>query len=463
MNNLTLALSRSSKEPMYEQLYRYFVGEISGGRLVSGEKLPSKRAMCEHLGISRTTIETAYSILVAEGYVISREKSGYYVSDFLPYSGVCEPPKAASSKIPSVPEARPRFDFSTSSVDTSLFPYPSWAKLNREVVYSSPELLQRGDRQGDLPLREALCAFLSEYRGVSCTPEQIVVGAGMEYLTEVLMQLFPRSTVFGIEDPGYASIYHTLCNSGRQLRFISLDKNGMSVDSLDESCVDVAYITPSHQFPLGITMPASRRSHILRWAEKKDGRYIIEDDYDSEFRYDSRPVAAMQGMDRDGRVIYIGTFSRSIAPSIRVAYMVLPPLLSERYSSLFSHSLSTVSRFEQAVMARFISEGFYARYLRRLGSLYRSRREKLLDELGGIPGVEISGADGGLHFLLTLPALTEIELISRAAAVGIKLAALSSYCRESTPKPSTVVLGFGGIDTEHIPEAVDVLRRAWKP
>lgn len=463
MYNITLSLDPASKTPMYEQLYRYFVAEIHSGRMRQGEKLPSKRNLCAHLGISRSTVETAYGILASEGYITPRPKSGYYVSDFVSFDQVSSPVKPA----PIVAERaavsdRPEFDFSTASVDTSLFPYSSWAKLNKEVVYSSPELLQRGERQGDGVLRCALADFLGEYRGVSCTPSQIIVGAGMEYLTGLLFQLFPRDAVFGMEDPGYSSIYHTILNNGRQLRFIPLDGGGISISALDSSDVSVAYITPSHQFPMGVTMPAGRRSQLLRWAAGREGRFIIEDDYDSEFRYSSRPVPAMQSMDAGGRVIYISTFSRSIAPSIRIAYMVLPPVLLERYHALSGYSLSTVSRYEQAVMARFLSEGFYARYLRRVGNLYRQRRTLLVSALEELEGVSISGSSGGIHFLLSNSRFPEDELILRANKKGILLRGLSTYCRQCAPKPSTLVVGYGGLRDGQIGPAVQALKEAWK-
>jgi len=287
------------------------------------------------------------------------------------------------------------------------------------------------------------------------------VGAGMEYLTGLLLQLFPAETVYGMEDPGYASIEHSILNAGRTLRYIPLDNEGMDLCSLERSDVTVAYLTPSHQFPMGITMPAGRRSQLLRWANARPGRYIIEDDYDSEFRHGSRPLPAMQSMDSHGKVIYIGTFSRSLAPSIRIAYLVLPPALLERYRQLFSHSRSTVSRYEQAVMARFLSEGFYSRYLRRVGRVYRQRRDALVAALENIEGVTISGSSGGIHFLLTNERYSEQELCARAAAVGIRLHGLGSYCRRCAPKSSTVVLGYGGLDDALIEEAAAALREAW--
>ncbi len=460
MYNITFSLEQDKNEALYEQVYGHFLEKIRSGELRSGEKLPSKRSLCGHLGVSRSTVETAYGMLLAEGYVFSRPRSGYYVADFTTYGSF----EGAKICLPEEPEnsLKPKYDFSTSSVDTVHFPYSSWAKLNREVLYSSPELLQRGERQGDRPFREALAEFLAQYRGVQCATAQIVVGAGMEYLTALLLQLFEKDAVFGVEDPGYNSICSTIRNSGRELRFISLDDKGMDINSLQTSDVTVAYITPSHQFPLGISMPASRRSQLLRWAMEGEERYIIEDDYDSEFRYDSRPIPAMQGMDIGGRVVYIGTFSRSIAPSIRIAYMVLPPELLKRYRAMFSHSQSTVSRYEQAVMTRFISEGGYSRHLRRLGNRYAQRCRTLTAALEKIEGVSISGNGGGIHFLLTCPKFTETELVERARLAGIELRGLSAYCHEAKPRPSTLVLGYGGIETEQIEEAAELLKKAWK-
>ena len=464
MQNVTLTLEPGAKTPMYEQLYQYFAGEIRTGRLGRGERLPSKRALCAHLGVSRSTVETAYGLLVAEGYVCARPQSGYYVSDDLSFDAVPalgNIPEARVSAAAEAPEETPEFDFSTAAVDTSLFPYASWAKLNKEIVYAAPELLQRGERQGDAALRNALCAFLSEYRGVRCAPEQIVVGAGMEYLSGLLLQLFPRDAVFAVEDPGYAAFYHTLRAHGRPVRLLPLDSDGLDPAALEESDASVAYTTPSHQFPLGVTMPAGRRSRLLRWAAAAPERYLIEDDYDSEFRYASRPVPAMQGIDNAGRVVYVGTFSRSLAPSIRVAYMVLPPPLLERYRTLSGYRLSTVSRYEQAVLARFLSEGFYARYLRRVGNLYRRRRAALLAALEAIDGVNISGSGGGLHFLLTNRRFSEPELLSRALEHGIALRGLSAYCLEHPAPSSTLLVGYGGLADDRIGEAARRLARAW--
>ena len=301
MFSFTLTLDPKARTPMYEQLYRAVAGAIRDGGLQNGEKLPSKRELCARLGVSRATAEAAYELLLAEGYVISRPRSGYYVSDYIALPGETPVPRSSCAR----PEPIPAQLFSTSAVDVSAFPYASWAKLYKEVVYNSPELLQRGDPQGEAGLRNALAVLLSEYRGVRCGPEQIVVGSGLETLLGQLITLFGPKTVYALEDPGYPFLERTLRARERAIRYIPLDGDGMDAAALEASHADVAYLTPSHQFPMGVTMPASRRSRLLRWAEAGD-RWIIEDDYDSEFRYGGRPLSSMQGMDRAERVIYTG-------------------------------------------------------------------------------------------------------------------------------------------------------------
>lgn len=466
MFSFALSLDPKCRTPMYDQLYAAVAGAIREGVLRYGEKLPSKRALCAQLGVSRSTVETAYELLLAEGYVESRPRSGYYVTEYVaPQAAqetvLCVQNAPAKNKEPFVnTENRPLCSLSTSAVDVSLFPYASWAKLYKEVVYNSPELLQRGDPRGEAVLREALARMLSEYRGVRCAPEQLVVGSGMETLLDQLAILFGPETVYAMEDPGYPALERSLLARGQTVCYIPMDANGMDAEALEVSGAAVAYLTPSHQFPLGITMPASRRSRLLRWAVEQEG-WIIEDDYDSEFRYGGRPIPSMQGMDRHGRVIYVGTFSRSLAPAIRLAYMVLPPSLLPRWHALNGRRQPTVSRYEQTVMARFLAEGYYGRYIRRVGKLYADRRRTLLGALERIPGLSVSGADGGIHFLVTLPRLSEPELLSRAAAVGLPLRGLSEFCRRVPPYPSTLVLGYGGLPTRSIVEVVNQLTAAW--
>lgn len=459
MENITLKLQNDDKKPLYEQLYRYIIGEIEAGRLKNGEKLPSKRAIGAHLSISQSTVETAYGMLAAEGYIRARAKSGYYVSADL-YRPVS---RQAQPKAPAADGGRtaPRYDLSTGAVDTGVFPYASWARLSREVVSGNPQLLQRGEASGDPAFRQALCEFLREYRGVRCDADQIIVGAGLEYLLNVLVQVLPENSVYGLEDPGYLAAWQVLRNHSRQIRMIPLDENGLREDKLRESGATVAFVTPSHQFPMGSTMPVGRRAALLAWAEEGEARFIVEDDYDSEFRYASRPIPAMQSLDDGGKVIYVGTFSRSIAPSIRVAYLVLPRRLLPVYEQRLGFAASTVSRFEQQTLAAFLDRGLYARHLRRAANLYRKKQQLLLEELAKIPGAKVSGAQAGLHFLLTIPGKSEEWLVERAKGAGVPVRGLSGYCRECPCPESTLVLGFAGLKLEEIPEAARALREAF--
>ena len=444
--------------PLYQQLYRHIAGAIQSGALFPGEKLPSKRRMCALAGVSMSTVETAYSLLAAEGYVLAKPRSGYVCAHLLPPIPAAPPPV----DVPPPPEpSRWAYDCSTSAVDTSAFPFSSWARITKEAVYENPGLLQRGHPQGDEPLRAALAGLLSQYRGVRCSPEQVVVGAGADYLLSLLLQLLPEQRAVALEDPGYPAAYAAAALHGRQALPIPVDGEGMNPDALECSGAGLAYVTPSHQFPLGVTMPAGRRSRLLHWAASQPGRFLIEDDYDSEFRYASRPIPALQGLDRAGRVVYMGTFSRSIAPAIRVAYMILPPPLLERYRRTFSHGACTVSRFEQESLRRFIAQGLYGRHLRRTGNLYRRKCALLTQALSAIPGAAISGEDAGLHFLLTLPRYSEGELVERAAAQSVRVHPLSRYCHAVPPLPSTVVLGFAGLTGEELSGAAERLRAAW--
>ncbi len=452
MREFTLALG--GDEALYEQIAQFVIGEIKAGRTLAGERLPSKRALMRHLGVSRNTVETAYQVLVAEGYVEGRERSGYFA---LGYERPV-PSASAEARQEAEPPRQPafRYRFSTAEVDTSIFPYATWAALHRQVMRQGASLLSRGHPQGDAELRSALCELLRQYRGVSCQPYQLVVGAGLEYLLQLLIRLFPEGTRFALEDPGYRAAYHALDGA----RPVRLDGAGMDVAALAGSEASVAYVTPSHQFPTGITMPAGRRAQLIAWANAAAGRYLIEDDYDSEFRHTTRPIPAMQGMD-GGRVIYLGTVSRSIAPSIRVAYMALPEGLLSEYRRRFGSVSNTVSRFEQQVLARFIAEGHYARHLRRMSALYQRRRNLLVERLLGTGGVCLSGHEAGLHFLLRHARLSEGELVARAAEAGVQVHGLSEYAHESPVPDGTLVLGYGGLNEAQIEGAAEALREAW--
>ena len=464
MLHLTAALDPASRVPLYQQLYRSLAGEIRSGALPAGTRMPGKRSLAEALGVSVNTVDGAYQMLAAEGYLASRARSGFYVQEYPALPGRPEPPAApAPAAAPAGPSVR--FDLSTGGVDTRLFPFRTWARLQKELLYTSPQLLARGDPRGDIQLRQALAGYLEEYRGVRCTPGQIVVGAGIEYLLSLLAPLLPGPAA--VEDPGYPRARQVLENSGRPCRLIPVDEGGLSVADLAASDAAVCYVTPSHQFPTGVTMPAPRRAELLGWAAAASGRYIIEDDYDSEFRFDTRPLPSLQGMaGGDGPVIYLSTVARSLAPGIRIAYMVLPRSLLPAWQERYSLYSATVGRFEQQTLARFIQEGYFTRHLARSRMTYKARRNALagaLTEAFG-PKARLSGLHTGLHLLLHLagPVPSDQALVRAARQAGIRLAALSGYSMASPVRcPSgTLVLGYGALEDSLCPELASTLKKA---
>lgn len=463
---LTPNLDRHGSTPLYYQLYQFVVGEIRAGRLCEGEKMPSKRALSDHLKISQNTVDTAYQMLVTEGYLRAAARSGFYVCRV-------ETPffQSPAAPLPAQPEpSAPRyeFDFSTNTMAPDAFPYATWAKITKEVMYHQRELLQQGRGQGDLCLRESIAKYLHESRGVSCSPAQLVVGAGMEYLLTLICQLLGDRAVFAVENPGYPKICQTIRNCGRELCFLDVEEQGISLEQLRKSPANVAYVTPSHQFPTGVVMPIGARMDLLHWVEQSPDRYLIEDDYDSEFKFSARPIPALQGLLPAGRVLYIGTFSRSIAPSVRIAYLVLPHSLLERYHQLFGSYSSTVSRFEQHTLNRFLCDGHLERHLNRMKNSYRKSRESLMSAWKNsplAPHIQIFGANAGLHCLLRVRGLgSEERLLSAAKQEGILLRGLSSYCFAPTAKAwqgPTLLFGYARLSCEQIQEAIARLSKVW--
>lgn len=454
--DLTFALDETSSLPLYQQLYLRLVDEITAGRLSAGARLPSRRVLASHLGISQQTVLNASDLLLSEGYVHTKARQGLYVADILPMS----PVRAARPRPLPQKKKEPRFDFSTQGADIRLFPYQIWARLIREVLYQEPWLMSKGDARGEGSLREALGDFLYQYRGAHCQAEDVVIGSGVDQLLGVLGQLIEKKQLVACEDPGYPEAALAFLRAGHKVAHLPLDEQGMQMDALAASGASLAYLTPAHQFPTGISMPAGRRSEMLRWAQAREGRYLIEDDYDSEFRYQSRPLPALQGMDGGRRTIYIGTFSRSLAPGIRVAYMALPPDLSARYQALGLRSGDAVSRFEQRALARLVAEGHYSRHLRRAGSAYQRRIAQLSQALEQLPGLRLRGQQAGLHFLLEVAGQTEEELIQKAADAGIPLRGLSEFCQQAILPPA-LVLGFAGLSDEQVAPAALALQTAW--
>lgn len=468
----TYHLDAAAKAPLYEQLYRAIRQDIMTGALAGGERLPSKRRLAEHLKISQITVETAYGQLLAEGYLSSKPRSGYFVQKI----EQCAPvpaqagEEAAAGPSPAKAGCAPavRFDFQTNTVDTACFPFATWARLLRgELTERASTLLAAAPPQGAPELRREICRYLAEFRGIQASPEQVVVGAGSEYLLSLIIQLLGRERVYALENPGYPKLDQIFRANGAQVAPLALDGQGLRADLLRPSGAGAVYLTPSHHFPLGVVMPAARRMEVLQWALEDEDRYIIEDDYDSEFRYASRPIPAMKELDHADRVIYLNTFAKSLAPSLRIGYMVLPRRLLEAYRTRLNFYSSTVPSFEQYTLAQFLQTGSFERHVARIRNLYKGRRDALLDALQTSPlgpHIRISGAEAGLHLLLSLDnGLSEDEMVGRAAQEGVRVAGLSGYYiagRAACP-PSTVLLGYAGLPAEAFGPAAAALGRAW--
>jgi len=466
MYHLPLTLQNSSK-PLYHQIYESIAQQIHSGQLSAGTRLPGKRSLASQLAVGVNTVDTAYQMLVAEGYLEAREKSGFFVlevADTLSASSESAP-FIAAEEVP----ARYPYDLSTGSVDTQLFPFRTWGRIQKELLYDAPELLSHGPRQGEWELRLAIGEYLATYRGVVCSPEQIVVGAGTEYLLGLVAHLLKGGTA-AVENPGYRRISTILQNNDISCRYVPIDHGGLNVEALTASGANICCVTPSHHFPTAVTMPVGRRSQLLRWAKEQSGRYIIEDDYDAEFRFDTRPLPSLQGMGgTNSPVIYLSTFSKSLAPSIRIACMVLPPELLERYRAIYGSYSNTVSRFEQQTLCRFMEEGYFSRHLARMRNTYKARMEHLTQALNAAFGAEqivLQGRHTGLHLLLTLPdGPGEQEMVAKAKENGILLRGLSTYFMENVhlcPK-NTVILGYAALQDSQIEPLAAMLKAIWLP
>lgn len=466
MNELTISLKTGDKIPLYEQIYAYIKDEIRKGTIPSGEKLPSTRSLCRHLEVSRSTVELAYEQLLSEGYIEAQPYRGYFVSQI---DGLYQFDGSAGAGIDQErePGQEYRYDFTPNGVDLNSFPYNTWRKLSREcLVDDRAELFRLGCPQGEYGLRKAISSYLHQARGVNCSPGQIIVGAGNDYLLMLLRAVFGGGYKVAMENPTYRQAFRLFKNFSYYVCTVDMDEKGMKIDVLRESGADIAFVMPSHHYPLGTVMPIRRRMELLKWAEEEEGRYIIEDDYDSEFRYKGKPIPALQGYDRMGKVIYTGTFSKSIAPAIRMSYLVLPEPVLSMYLERCGFINSTVSKVDQLILQKFIEDGYYERHLNKTRALYRSRHDTLLAELKELEAdIHISGENAGVHLLLHFrDGRSEEELISKAAEKGVKVYGLSEYYVDGKDggEETVILLGYANMNEERIREAAKLLAEAWR-
>ena len=450
---LTYELKKSPGVPLYEALYRCIRSDILSGKLSPGTKLPSKRALAVHLEVSKITVETAYNQLLAEGYILSREKVGYFVE-------ALERPGPVSVPVPAHQQPEPQpvlLDLTGSGTD--LFPFSVWSRLQREVMLDYGEkLLLPMPNRGIPELRQAIADHLLAFRAMTVDPENILIGAGTDFLYNLLIQLLGRDKIYAVEEPGYGKIRRIYAAGGVRCVSARLDDAGVRPDSLGDA--QVLHISPSHHFPTGLVTPVSRRMELLNWA-KTGEKWIIEDDYDSEFRFDAHPMPAMQSLD-SSRVIYMNSFSKSLAPSIRISYMVLPRELMAQFQQTLGFYSCTVPSFEQYTLARFLSRGFFEKHINRMRKFYKSRRNRVVTALQNSPLAEkvtILEMDAGLHFLLKVDTLrSDAELTRILERKGIRIQALRHYYHGEEPEDShCFVVNYAGIREENIPLAIAAL------
>ena len=448
--------------PLYRQLYQQIRDQVLSGEIAAHTRLPSIRDLAVELEVSRNTVEGAFQELCAEGYLYSRSRSGYFVSGI-------DQELAAKAHVVSLQQdlhprlaKRYRYDFHPAILDPSIFPASLWRKCLIEGLRQDAESFsQYGEPQGEWGLRCNLQYYLERSRGVHCSPDQIVICSGLQQGLDVVAQLIrERHSTVVVENPGYHLPRELFRNQGFTIAPIDIGPGGLDLNGLKASAGTVAYITPSHQMPLGHVMPVASRLELISWA-KQGERLIIEDDYDSELRYVGRPIPSLQGLSPQGGIIYQGTFSKVFSPALRLSYMVLPRTLLTDYQRLFRNYLCPVPQFIQKAMILFMERGHWDRHLRRCRSFYRKKHGVMLKAIEQSFGssARVIGQGAGLHVVLELTGglADEAGLIDRARQNGCRLLPLSDFYVSGGPDTNKLLLGFGGIDIDDIPHGVQTL------
>ncbi|MBP3704144.1 MAG: PLP-dependent aminotransferase family protein [Clostridia bacterium] len=462
---LTYSFENIGAESLYMHLYKCIRDDIVAGVIRPGEKLPSKRSFAENLGVSVITVENAYAQLISEGYLYSLPKKGFFAAE-IEKSAVRRKTEIVPVKLPDAPKYFA--DFSSNRTDPENFPFATWAKLMREIISEkSAELMINAPCGGVPELRQAIAEHLHAFRGIEADPNHIIVGAGTEYLYGLLIQLLGFDKIYALEDPGYRKVGQIFESHGVKYVYTPMDDAGIEPGALTESGADILHISPSHHFPTGIITPAVRRYALLSWAAQDEQRYIIEDDYDSEFRLTGKPIPALQSMDVTDHVIYMNTFTKSLASTIRISYMVLPAALAERFYQQLGFYACTVSNLEQYTLAKFISDGYFEKHINRMRTRYKLKKDRLLAEMqrsGLLQCAEIDREDSGLHFLLRMRSAVNGERIREEAfREGIRITSLSDYYHAAKPKEGAeFVISYSAMQDGQIAEAVRRLTLAVK-
>lgn len=459
---ITYTFTNTGSDSLYEYLYKCIKNDILQGNIRAGEKLPSKRTFAKNLGISVITVENAYEQLIAEGYIYSIPKKGFYVTD-LKKEVETEKKTVTKEMVPITGGESGYFaDFTSNQTQSELFPFTVWTRMIREVLGENQiQLMTNPPCGGIYPLREAIAKYLKEFRGMTVLPEQIIIGAGTEYLYGLLIQLLGTDKIYAVENPGYRKIAKIYRSWKVACEYIDMDEEGVQIGELQRKRVDILHISPSHHYPTGIVMPVSRRYELLGWAAKSNSHYIIEDDYDSELRLGGQPIPTMQSIDVSDRVIYMNTFTKTLASTVRISYMILPPPLLEQFYERLSFYSCSVSNFEQYTLGKFIEEGFFEKHINRLRNHYHKKRDILLgaireSRLGDL--VHISGEEAGVHFLMEIQTeKEEEEFLTSAQTQGIRLSPLSAhYHDQEAERKNVYVMNYSSV---HMEDAQEIVRR----
>lgn len=485
---LFIMLDEKSAEPLYRQIYTEIRRAILVGELPSGRQLPASRLLAGQLGVARITVINAYDQLFAEGYLDSRRGAGTFVAKELPeeflHPSKIELPTDAVETAPrdlklsgygkrlaqekrAILRHNPvtriiPFQHALTAIDE--FPFDIWSKLTNKCYQTlAPDEFGYGNAGGFLPLREALAAHLKSARAVNCKPEQIIITNGAQQAFDFIGRLLlePQAEIW-IENPCYLGAKQVFESAGAKLVPVMVDDQGFDVqEALKQSSqARLACVTPSHQFPLGVTMSLSRRLQLLEWA-KNAGGWIVEDDYDSEYRYGGRPLASLQGLDREGRVLYIGSFSKTIFPALRLGCLVVPPDLIEIFSAMRALSGSPSPLIEQATLTAFIAEGHFARHMRRMRRLYEERQTILVAEIKKhLTGVlEINKSTSGMHLIGWLnEGVSDYAVAKKALEFGIKLVPVSSHSLTKWERGG-LILGYAALNEKQIKQGVKQLAK----
>ncbi|WP_339238470.1 PLP-dependent aminotransferase family protein [Paenibacillus sp. FSL R5-0517] len=480
-------LDENDSAPIYVQLSDHIKREIIHGEWAEHSRLPSVRKLAEMLGLSTTPVEWAYQQLIAEGYIYSQPRRGYRVRAMVnSYHGmqIGKTDTQLTEQAPATqtvgsdqqgirPARAVQYDFHMSRNDFSLFPIAKWHQyVNRIWREEAKELLFYGEPQGEWGLRCEIAVYLAQFRGVSCSPEQIVVGAEqhllMSLLAQTLLHKGESTQSIGVENPGYRLLPGTFQNYGYQVVPISLDHEGINLMELEKAGVKLVGVSPSHQFPLGMTMPITRRLALLDWAERTKA-YIIEDDYDGEFRYYGRPIPSMQGLREGSRVIYMGGFSQVLAPAFCVHYMVLPRELLDDFQEMYKTILfeQSASRLHQRTLEMFMREGELGKHIRKMRNVYKRKHDLIIQAIQLHFGdrVDIRGQDSGFHLVLRMATTSSAkELVTAAINAGIQISSTEYlWANGSVPTDGKreFIIGFAGIEPEHIAPGIAALAQIW--